>query len=54
MRGKAFDSTLFNRPVCVWNPPYVGRILHTGAEKAFVYCKHLRGGKVLLETIQSA
>ncbi len=27
------------------NPPYVGCILHTGANKALVYCKHLGGEK---------
>ncbi len=55
MRRKAFDSTLFKRAVCVEpTHPYVRLILHTGADKALVYCKYLGEEKVLPETIQNA
>ncbi len=29
----------------MWNPPYMGCVLHTRADKTLVYCKHLVGEK---------
>ncbi len=54
MRRKAFDSTLFRRAVCV-EPPHTWDAYSThGRIRPLLYCKHLVGGKVLLEKIQNA
>lgn len=45
MKRKAQEFVLSLKGMSEWNLPHIGCILHTGADKALVYCQRLGGGK---------